>query len=110
MFRYDMQAEIWVYPGKGGWHFVTLPPELGARIKAAMVGMARPLGLPWRGGRHRPDQMADIAVSRQEIRQPALADQDRGAGPRRPRGWRHGQPDDRDAVMTTSGQADDDAL
>ncbi|MER8637975.1 DUF1905 domain-containing protein [Mesorhizobium sp. M1365] len=39
-----MQAEIWVYPGKGGWHFVTLPPELGARIKTAMVGMARPWG------------------------------------------------------------------
>jgi hypothetical protein len=44
MFRYDVQAEIWVYPGKGGWHFVTLPPELGARIKTAMAGMARPWG------------------------------------------------------------------
>ncbi|TIU93337.1 MAG: DUF1905 domain-containing protein [Mesorhizobium sp.] len=68
MFRYDVQAEIWVYPGKGGWHFVTLPPELGARIKTATAGMAG----PW--------------------------------------GWRHGQPDDRDAVMTTLVLADGDRL
>jgi len=44
MPRYEMQAEIWVYPGKGGWHFVTLPAELAARIKAAMAGLARPWG------------------------------------------------------------------
>jgi hypothetical protein len=44
MFRYEMQAEIWVYPGKGGWHFVTLPAEFGARIRTAMAGMARPWG------------------------------------------------------------------
>ncbi|UCI06573.1 DUF1905 domain-containing protein [Mesorhizobium sp. B1-1-8] len=44
MLRYEMQDEIWVYPGKGGWHFVTLPAEFSARIKAAMAGMARPWG------------------------------------------------------------------
>ncbi|ESW83008.1 DUF1905 domain-containing protein [Mesorhizobium sp. M1005] len=44
MFRCDVQAEIWVYPGKGGWHFVTLPPEPGAWIKTAMTGLARPWG------------------------------------------------------------------
>ncbi|MEZ2329492.1 DUF1905 domain-containing protein [Mesorhizobium sp. RCC_202] len=44
MFRYEMQAEIWVYPGKGGWHFVTLPVEFATRIKAAMAGLARPWG------------------------------------------------------------------
>ena len=44
MPRYEMQAEIWVYPGKGGWHFVTLPAEFAARIKAAMAGLARPWG------------------------------------------------------------------
>jgi hypothetical protein len=37
MFRYQMEAEIWVYPGKGGWHFVTLPAEFGARIRTAMA-------------------------------------------------------------------------
>jgi hypothetical protein len=44
MLRYEMQAEIWVYPGKGGWHFITLPTDVAARIKAAMAGLARPWG------------------------------------------------------------------
>ncbi|CDX34007.1 conserved hypothetical protein [Mesorhizobium plurifarium] len=44
MLRYEMRAEIWVYPGKGGWHFVTLPTDVAARIKAAMTGLARPWG------------------------------------------------------------------
>ncbi|RWD63924.1 MAG: DUF1905 domain-containing protein [Mesorhizobium sp.] len=44
MLRYEMQGEIWVYPGKGGWHFVTLPAELAARIKTVMAGRARPWG------------------------------------------------------------------
>ncbi|KUM27069.1 hypothetical protein AU467_17825 [Mesorhizobium loti] len=44
MLHYEIQAEIWVYPGKGGWHFVTLPAEFATRIKAAMAGLARPWG------------------------------------------------------------------
>ena len=44
MLRYEMQAGIWVYPGKGGWHFITLPSDVAARIKAAMAGLARPWG------------------------------------------------------------------
>lgn len=44
MLRYEMQAAIWVYPGKGGWHFITLPSDVAARIKAAMAGLARPWG------------------------------------------------------------------
>jgi hypothetical protein len=32
MFRYEMQAKIRLSPGKTGWHFVTLSPELVARI------------------------------------------------------------------------------
>ncbi|RWL97817.1 MAG: DUF1905 domain-containing protein, partial [Mesorhizobium sp.] len=31
-------------PGKGGWHFITLPTDVAARIKAAMAGLARPWG------------------------------------------------------------------
>jgi hypothetical protein len=42
--RYETQAEIWVYPGKGGWHFITVPTEVAAPIKAAMAGLARPWG------------------------------------------------------------------
>ncbi|NUS19459.1 MAG: DUF1905 domain-containing protein [Mesorhizobium sp.] len=44
MLRHEMRAAIWVYPGKGGWHFVTLPTEVAARIKAAMAGLIRPWG------------------------------------------------------------------
>lgn len=44
MLRYEMQGEIWVYPGQGGWHFVTLPPDFATRIKTAMAGLARPWG------------------------------------------------------------------
>ncbi|BCM18521.1 DUF1905 domain-containing protein [Mesorhizobium sp. J8] len=44
MLRYEMRAKIWVYPGKGGWHFVTLPTDVAARIKEAMAGLARPWG------------------------------------------------------------------
>ncbi|WP_296736261.1 DUF1905 domain-containing protein [Mesorhizobium sp.] len=44
MLRYEMQGEIWVYSGKGGWHFVTLPADFAARIKMAMAGLARPWG------------------------------------------------------------------
>jgi hypothetical protein len=44
MLRYEIRAEIWVYPGKGGWHFMTLPTDVAARIKAAMSGLARPWG------------------------------------------------------------------
>lgn len=44
MLRYEMRGEIWVYPGKGGWHFVTLPAEFAARIKTAMAGLAGPWG------------------------------------------------------------------
>jgi len=44
MLRYEMRGEIWVYPGKGGWHFVTLPADFAARIKMAMTGLARPWG------------------------------------------------------------------
>jgi len=30
----EFEAEIWKYEGPGGWHFVTLPGELGLRIRA----------------------------------------------------------------------------
>jgi hypothetical protein len=31
---YELRAEVWVHPGKGGWHFVTLPAELADEIRA----------------------------------------------------------------------------
>ncbi len=27
-------AEVWLYPGTAGWHFVTIPPKVSAEIKA----------------------------------------------------------------------------
>lgn len=32
--RYQFKARIWRYPGKGGWHFVSLPQDLGIEIRA----------------------------------------------------------------------------
>jgi hypothetical protein len=31
--KYQFTSEIWVYPGKGGWHFVSLPQELSKEIR-----------------------------------------------------------------------------
>lgn len=30
---FDFEALLWLYPGKGGWHFVTLPEEIGGAIR-----------------------------------------------------------------------------
>jgi Domain of unknown function (DUF1905) len=27
------EAELWLYPGKAGWHFVTLPRAIGQQVK-----------------------------------------------------------------------------
>ena len=31
ILRYETRADIWVYPGKGGWHFMTLPTDVAAQ-------------------------------------------------------------------------------
>jgi hypothetical protein len=33
--EYSMRAKVWLYPGAGGWHFVTLPAKDSAAIKRA---------------------------------------------------------------------------
>ena len=33
MDEFEFDAELWLYPGKGGWHFVTLPVEIARQIK-----------------------------------------------------------------------------
>lgn len=30
--RYEVEAQVWVYPGAGGWRFVTLPKSLSKQI------------------------------------------------------------------------------
>lgn len=33
--EFTFEAEIWLYPGKAAWHFVTLPDEPGGMIRMA---------------------------------------------------------------------------
>ena len=40
--RYTITGEIWRYPGPGGWHFLTLPPEVADEVRARSV--AKPFG------------------------------------------------------------------
>ncbi|ASY65369.1 hypothetical protein SJ05684_b43870 (plasmid) [Sinorhizobium sojae CCBAU 05684] len=35
MEQFDFEAELWLYPGKGGWHFVTLPQDIAVQIRFA---------------------------------------------------------------------------
>ena len=37
---FKFKAQVWRWPGDGGWHFVNLPKELGQKIKK----IARPYG------------------------------------------------------------------
>src|SRR5262249_32164501 len=31
--RFDVRAKVWLYPGNGGWHFITLSKHTSAQIK-----------------------------------------------------------------------------
>ncbi|AWI60091.1 DUF1905 domain-containing protein [Sinorhizobium fredii] len=33
MGEFEFDAELWLYPGKGGWHFVTLPADIAGQIR-----------------------------------------------------------------------------
>ncbi len=35
---FSFKAQVWLYPGKAGWHFVTLPKKLSAQIKSMTEG------------------------------------------------------------------------
>ncbi|AYV55928.1 DUF1905 domain-containing protein [Leptospira kmetyi] len=32
-FQIQFKAKVWIYPGKGGWHFLTLPLNVSKKIK-----------------------------------------------------------------------------
>lgn len=36
----EFTAELWLYPGEGGWHFVTLPPEVADEIDGKVAERA----------------------------------------------------------------------
>ncbi|ACP23545.1 hypothetical protein NGR_b20990 (plasmid) [Sinorhizobium fredii NGR234] len=33
MAEFEFDAELWLYPGKGGWHFITLPADIAGQIR-----------------------------------------------------------------------------
>ncbi len=41
---YAFTAELWVHPGQGGWHFLTVPAEIGADIAEQTVPGRRGFG------------------------------------------------------------------
>ena len=41
---YSFRAALWHYPGKDGWHFVTLPPDLAEEIEARAPAPRRGFG------------------------------------------------------------------
>ena len=42
--RFDFAAEVWLHPGAGGWHFVTLPDTVADAVEAAFGERERPFG------------------------------------------------------------------
>ena len=42
--QYPFTAELWVHPGQGGWHFLTVPPEIGADIAERTLAARRGFG------------------------------------------------------------------
>lgn len=42
-FRYEAEGEVWAYSGAGGWHFITLPPDVAEGIRA-VSGRLAPFG------------------------------------------------------------------
>ncbi len=38
MSSYRFEAELWKSTGKGAWHFVTVPPEVGFEVRAQAHG------------------------------------------------------------------------
>lgn len=41
---YTFRANVWLYDGIGGWHFVTLPAKTSAVIRALHGSKAKPFG------------------------------------------------------------------
>jgi hypothetical protein len=41
---YTVSGEVWRYPGKGGWYFLTMPAELADKSRACCAGSQRAFG------------------------------------------------------------------
>jgi hypothetical protein len=44
MPEYELTGEVWLYPGKGGWHFVTLPAALADELRVRHADAHRGFG------------------------------------------------------------------
>ncbi len=44
METFDISAEVWLYPGKAAWHFVSVPPAESAEIRSLFGHLARGWG------------------------------------------------------------------
>ena len=42
--KFEFTAPLWRYPGEGGWHFVSLPPEIGDDITGVTAGIRAGFG------------------------------------------------------------------
>jgi hypothetical protein len=42
--QFEFVAPLWLHPGADGWHFVSLPPEIGAEISDITAGIQRGFG------------------------------------------------------------------
>lgn len=42
--NYQVKAKVWLYPGIGGWHFVTIPIKQSKIIRALYSNKARSFG------------------------------------------------------------------
>jgi Domain of unknown function (DUF1905) len=42
--RYAVTADVWVYAGDGGWHFVTVPDEVTDEIRARFYARQKAFG------------------------------------------------------------------
>ncbi|TMM05760.1 MAG: DUF1905 domain-containing protein [Actinobacteria bacterium] len=41
---YELTGEVWLSPGKGGWHFVTLPAQLVDELRVRYADAHRAFG------------------------------------------------------------------
>jgi Domain of unknown function (DUF1905) len=44
MASYEVTRKVWLYPGKGGWHFVALPSDLVDDLRVRYADAHRPFG------------------------------------------------------------------
>jgi hypothetical protein len=44
MLKMKIRSKLWLYPGPGGWHFITLPTQQAKEIKSSLRGMRRGWG------------------------------------------------------------------